>query len=397
MPLHRKRWLVAAILAVGLPWFFAAAAGAATITLETRKVAGAKPTDTILAHKLRLTGMIETGDAEKLRAILSKLPVPAPGTPEGPLTTIELSSLGGSLTEAFEIGALFRKFKVVAVVRSKDICLSSCAMAFLGGNAFRLPSVYPTECNLEIGGKVGFHNFSLNRNGLREVTSEDPVASRLQGFADARGGAAQLVRYAADLGLPPTFVSGLIGRPVEDFLFIETVGQFLSLRVCPIGLNRPTTALEAQAINICSHSTGGSDAPVVPLVARSIPTPQAKRYLLERVQEAMQLSKAKGRLADQLASGAVMRVNEEIDRLYDDLRAAGVALPEILGPVFEIGRNRAGAHEVVCYVSLSPDQPDVYDVVIQGPKGLSDSVRPPPENSRRLFLFESDQVINRRP
>jgi len=68
----------------------------------------------------------------------------------------------------------------------------------------------------------------------------------------------------------------------------------------------------------------------------------------------------------------------------------------MLGPVFEIGRDRAGAHEVVCYVSLSADKPDLYDVVIKGPRGLSESVRQPPENSRRLFLFDSDAVVNPR-
>lgn len=391
-----RRSVIAAVAAALVPWLCLGPICAATITLDTKTVAGSKPSQTMLVHKLRLTGMIETGDADKLREILTKLPVSAAGIAEGPLVTIELSSLGGSLTEAFELGTLFRKFKLVAVVRKKDICLSACALAFLGGNAYRLPAIYPADCNLEIGGKVGFHNFSLNRNGLREVTANDPVASRLQGFADARGGAAQLVKYAGEMGLPPTFVSALIGRPVEDFQFIETAGQFVSLHVCPIGLNRPSIALEAQAINICGNSMVGSDSSTG-LLARSIPAPQARRYMLERVQENMQLSKAKGRLADQLSSGAVMRVNDEIDRLYDDLRAAGVALPEILDLLVEVGRSRAGGYEVACYVSLASDKPDTYDVVVQGPKGLSDSVRQPPENSRRLFLFNQGDVINPRP
>jgi hypothetical protein len=108
----------------------------------------------------------------------------------------------------------------------------------------------------------------------------------------------------------------------------------------------------------------------------------------------MQSSKAKGRLADQLASGAVMRVKEEIDRLYDDLRAAGLALPDIVGPTFEVGRHQKDGYEPVCYVSLSSDKPDEYDVVVQGPRGLSDPARPPPENSRRLFLFDQSDVVN---
>ncbi|MDI1264936.1 MAG: hypothetical protein PS018_16920, partial [bacterium] len=182
------RSVVVAWLAVGLG-LFSSAGEAADIAINARTPpsALARPGE---LPTLRLTGRLETGDADKLRAILAKLPVPTGANAENPVAIIELSSIGGSLTEGFEIGTLLRKFKVIAVVRKKDLCLSSCALAFLGGNVFHKPSTYPNDCNLEIGGKVAFHNFSLNRNGLREVTPDDPVASRLQGFADARGGAA---------------------------------------------------------------------------------------------------------------------------------------------------------------------------------------------------------------
>jgi hypothetical protein len=392
------RWRsLLAILAATTPWLCPPPGSAATITLGPPTRAGSEPGRPWAMQTLRLTGMIVTGDADQLRQILTKLPVSVTAKSAGPTTIIELSSMGGSLTEGFEMGELFRKFNVIAVVRQHDFCLSSCALAFLAGNMHHLPSSYPTECNIEIGGKVAFHNFWLNRAGLQEVTSVDPVASRLQGFADARGGAALLIKYVGEMGLAPNFVASIMGRPVEDFLYIETVAQFLSYHVCPIGLNRPAIGLEAQAGNICNNSTVGSGA-ASPLQVTLIPALQAKRYLLERVQENMQSSsKSKGRLAAQLASGAVMRVKDEIDRLYEDLRGAGVALPEIVGPTFDVGRIRAGAYEAVCYVSLSPDAPDIYDVVVQGPKGLSEPLRLPPENCRRLFLFDQKEIVNPRP
>ncbi len=382
-------------LAVALVGLCPSIGQAADIAVNARTATGAlvRPGD---LPTLRLTGRLETGDAEKLRAILTKLAVPAPANAENPVAIIELSSIGGSLTEGFEIGTLLRKFKVIAVVRKKDLCLSSCALAFLGGNVFRVPSIYPNDCNLEIGGKVAFHNFSLNRNGLREVTSDDPVASRLQGFSDARGGAAELIKYAGEMGLPANFISSIIGRPVEDFQYIESIKQFLSFRICPIGVSRPAIDLPAQANNVCNHSIGWRESPAA-LEAKVIPMPQVKQYMLERVQENMNAAKAKGRLAAQLGDGAVMRVKVEIDKLYDDLRAAGVALPSILGPTFEVGRRRDGGYEIVCYVSLSPENPDAFDVVVQGPKGLSEPVRLPPENARRLFLFDQSDMINPRP
>jgi hypothetical protein len=278
-------------------------------------------------------------------------------------------------------------------VRQRDLCISSCALAFLAGNMHSPSPLYPAECNLEIGGVVAFHSFFLNRNGLRESTSVDPVESRLQGFTDARGGAAMLAKYAGDLGLPPSFVATLIGRPVDQFLYIETVGQFLSFHVCPIGIDRPAVPIAMQAGNICRNSMAGP-IPLDQLVVTAIPAPETKLYLLQRVQQNMQSSKSKGRLAAQLASGAVMRVKDEIDRLYDDLRAAGVALPDIVGPTFEVGFKVSGNYEAMCYVSLSSDDPDKYDIALQGPRGIAEPTRLPPENSRRLFLFDRDEVIN---
>lgn len=345
------------------------------------------------AFRLRMTGMIEPGDGDRLGDILGRQAAAAPGRPNDILGTIELSSMGGNLADGFQIGMLLRKYNMIAVVRRSDLCMSSCALAFLGGNVHHVEPDHRPECNLEIGGKVAFHNFFLNRNGLRETTSSDPVESRLQGFTDARGGAAMLIKYVGDLGLPPNFVASMMGRPVEEFQYIETVGQFLSFRVCPIGIDRPQIPIDMQAINICNNSMGGAE----PRVATSIPQAQARRYMLQRILENMQSSKAKGRLAAQLTSRAVMRVEEESDRLYDDLRAAGVALPDIVGPTFEIGKKVAGAYEVSCYVSLSPDDPDNYDVVVQGPRGLAEPPKLPPQNSRRLFLFDRNAVINPRP
>jgi hypothetical protein len=355
-------------------------------TMPTQPGAAAMPT-------LRVTGMIEPGDADKLGEALRRIGATKPSKSGAPVATVELSSMGGSLPDGFEIGMLFRKLGVMAVVRQRDLCMSSCALAFLGGNVHSPSPASPAECNLEIGGTVAFHNFFLNGNGLRESTVVDPVESRLQGFTDARGGAAMLAKYAGDLGLPPNFVANLIGRPVDQFLYIETVGQFLSFHVCPIGIGRPAIPIDMQARNICNNSIGVSGHAEA-LIATAMPLAQAKLNLLQRLQENMQSSKTRGRLAAQLANGSVMRVKEEIDRLYEDLRAAGVALPDIVGPTFEIGSKASGTYETICYVSLSSDDPDVYDVAILGPRGFAEPRRLPPESCRRLFLFDRDDVIN---
>lgn len=396
-------WKLAAFVVLGAYWIASIAipAEASAATIKSVPPAGA-PTGSYArtqgteAPTLRLTGMIETGDAERLREILVRLQASAPAKANAPLATIELSSLGGSLPEGIKIGQLLRSYRVVAVVRKQDLCLSACALALLGGTAVRAAASYPHDCNVEVGGKVAFHNFFLDRSDLRQQTHEDPVASRLQGFADARGGAAMLIRYAADLGLPPTFVANLMARPVEEYQYLETIGEFLELNLCPIGLERPALPMSHQAANLCNNSLP-VPVPVSSMIVGPIAGPQVRQYMLERVQDGLNAAKAKGRLADQLATWSVMRTREEVDKLYDDLRAAGVALPEIVGPTFEVAVNQGGRYRAACYVSLSPTDPDRYDVVLQGPRSLADAARLPPANARRLFLYDRRDVANQRP
>lgn len=345
---------------------------------------------------LRLTGMIEAGDAERLRDLLVKLQTSSPPKPGMPLATIELSSLGGNLSEGVQLGMLLRSFKVVAVVRRQDVCLSACALALLGGNTVRTAAAYPADCNVEIGSKVAFHNFFLDRAELRDMTADDPVASRLQGFADARGGAAMLIRYAADMGLPPAFVANLMARPVEEFQYVETIGEFLALNLCPLGLDRPALPMSHQAVNVCNNSLA-TPAPLSSFIVGPITAPLVRRYMLERVQDGMNAARTKGKLADQFATWSVMRTGEEVDKLYEDLRAAGVALPELVGPTFEVSLNQAGRVRAACYVSLSATDPDKYEVVLQGERGLAEAVRKPPANARRMFLFDRLAVANQRP
>jgi hypothetical protein len=85
------------------------------------------------------------------------------------------------------------------------------------------------------------------------------VASRLQGFADARGGAAMLIQATPPTwGCPPSFVANLMARPVEEFQYVETIGEFLALKLCPVGLERPALPMSHQAANICNNSLAAS-------------------------------------------------------------------------------------------------------------------------------------------
>ncbi len=121
---------------------------------------------------------------------------------------------------------------------------------------------------------------------------------------------------------------------------------------------------------------------------------EAKRQLLEHLRRNIESLGLKGALATQLGTSARSPYDRVVDALYDDLRAAGVPLPEIVGPTFEVLGYAAGAYEMQCHVSYSLRDPDRYDVAIQGPTGLSRAFKFAPQQCGRLFLFDRNDVIN---
>lgn len=378
-------------------WLCAFAAQAVTIFVDGQPGPDPAQNGSEPARVIRLTGMFEPGDSDALRRILVSLDRRPRRTPDAPLATIELSSSGGDLIEGLKTGYLFSEFDVATVVRKGDLCLSACALAFLGGTSSHTPPARSPSCSLEIGGTLGFHNFAASTDALRrKIGSDDGLTSERQGFHMARAGAALLMQYAADMGIDQGFAAQLLSRASESFDYLTTARAFLALRVCPIGLGRPRISLADQATNICNHSMGWL-SPVTSLQTSSMTGRQARLHLLEYIQSNMQSFNVRGALADQLASYPVMRVERGVENLYADLRAAGVPLPEIVGPVFEVSGYQIGIYSLACVVSLSPNDPDRYDVAIKGPKGMARAYHSAPDGCRRLFLYDREAVINPRP
>ena len=177
-----------------------AAADAANVIYRT-DAAAAQPqrldgAGSLTSRQIRLTGPIVEGDSAHLREMLSELR--ATTQVDGrPLATIEFNSNGGDVYEGLNIGYLLREFDVASLVRSGDVCLSACALAFLGGTAGNQPPNQRPDRRIEIGATVGFHSFFINPDspGLQSVaTSREGM---IVGFDLARDGSALLVRYAA--------------------------------------------------------------------------------------------------------------------------------------------------------------------------------------------------------
>ncbi len=339
---------------------------------------------------IRLTGPLRHGDADAMKGLLADLTAPSEGKS---IALVELSSLGGDLTEGLKLGYLFRDLRVATVVRRGDVCFSACALAFVGGTAAQKGRERIAAQQLEIGGKVAFHSFYLNAASGEAPTLDDPVRSRRQGFAEAQAATALMVRYAADLGIDSRFLASVMVRPPEEMSYVVTASDFLALGVCPIGLGLPAKSLAEQAMAVCANSVGDTGR-VLPGGTEQLPPLHAKRQLLELVQENMATQKTTGVLFDQFASYSVMRVERSLDGLYADLRAVGVRLPELVGPVFRVSGQRRNGEPMQCFVSLSTQEPDRYSVSILERAEWVAPDRSAPRNCRGLFRHDADSVIN---
>ena len=54
----------------------------------------------------------------------------------------------------------------------------------------------------------------------------------------------------------------------------------------------------------------------------------------------------------------------------------------------------AGDYSLQCHVSFSRDNPDRFNVVLQGPDGAMKPLQTPPPACPGLFLYDRDDVIN---
>ena len=164
-----------------------------------------------------LSGLIEPGDVDRLRAIL-----PGDGTDAGYATmrvTLCLNSPGGSFPEGLAIARYLRQTGIGTHVAAGDECLSACALAFLGGTTLWFEDelfAYATR-NLHPLARLGFHaprlDLAPGQYNEREVT---------RAFGLALEATTEIFHRRGELGISEDFALDFLARGGEDFLMIDT-------------------------------------------------------------------------------------------------------------------------------------------------------------------------------
>lgn len=381
------RPLLVRVLLVSFFLLKGADASALTITTAMRALPGAPAT------VIRLTGMFEKGDAAELRKTLVRLKSVKETPGDLPFTTAELSSQGGDVFEGVKVGYFFREFGIATVVRKSDLCLSACAFAFLGGTMAALPVDAVPSRTIEAGGQLGFHNVWLNYGGLRNSPADDRVATT-EGFNLALGGSSTIIRYATDMGIDPRFISRMLGRPADQFEYVDTVREFLSLQICLMEATLPAMTIEQQAANLCNNATR-SATPVAAPIGPGMNASEARLLLLRQIEATISAARASERLASHLRATVETRNDALISEIYAGFKAAGLPLPELNAVVYEIQGVSANP-PASCIASLSPAEPDRYDVALRGPKGMMHARYSAPQGCRWLFRHDANEIVNPR-
>lgn len=363
---------------------------AMTVTIEQRAPMRAGSASVRALPTIRMTGMIERGDADALRRALEKVKAATVIGPDGTLATVELSSGGGDVFEGIALGYVLREFAAGTLVRASDVCFSACALAFLGGSALPTAGVPGPWRDIEPGGQVGFHNVWLNQLGLQNSVRAEPSTAAVAGFDIARAGASRIVRYLSDMGVDGGFVARLLGRPIDQFDYIATAGSFVELQTC---LTRPvavTARIEQQAHNICSNAIGPAARSGR---VRAVTVHAARLALLREVERQVMHSTANSRFIDRFRAVVAAGDEPALSGLYENLRAVGLPLPDLFGTIYDVTPMPASLN-LSCTVSLPGDHPDGYDLVVVGPNGLSAPPRAAPERCRWLARHAPADTIN---
>lgn len=177
--------------------------------------------DDVFHCKVLMEGIIEKGDAEKLKQIIfdqqiKTYPAPNNGHPD----RICLNSPGGNLLEAIEMAEIYEGNGGTAV-RMGDRCESACAILFMSGSFQGEDGFFMgTDRVIHPLAKLGFHAPSLKVEDGNYAKNSVEKAYKI-----ALAGASELNRLSSKIDIPTTLLTEMLKTPSDQMLYIEKVWQ----------------------------------------------------------------------------------------------------------------------------------------------------------------------------
>lgn len=152
---------------------------------------------------LRISGVIETGDADRFADWLS--------TTSLAFDRVALHSPGGSVTDALEIGRVLRGMDVATLVQPSEICLSACPYLLAAG----------TVRSVGEGAYVGVHQHYFDEN---------TVLPAFLAVEDIQRGQGLVLEYLIEMDIDPRLMRHALVTPPER-IYILTPEELLDYRM----------------------------------------------------------------------------------------------------------------------------------------------------------------------
>jgi hypothetical protein len=173
-------------------------------TAELRRIKVGVPDVEVFYYQ----GAVTNGDALRLQSEIAKL---APNK----RVAILLNSGGGVYEEGKALGRLFYNAKISTfVLGNGGLCLSSCAMAFLGGRD--LVTGEPLRAIIQ-GGSLGFHQFIKVLPPEQKFTKADLEKA----VGEVQRAVFDDLKYLKEINQDPRSYRRNISEPAESMLYIR--------------------------------------------------------------------------------------------------------------------------------------------------------------------------------
>jgi len=218
---------------------------------------------------LRVEGRIEAGDADKLGAMLRE-EKPDWNVDMFKDIVVSFDSDGGDFYEGLAMADAISGLAATTFVGPGDRCLSSCAIAFLGGSAIVMRGIpsWPSRY-LHVEGLLGFHApFSEIPQAIQippgTALTEDLTQQMAQSFyGQAQAAINEIAGRMSAWQISPDFVFNMLTkgsyggdtRPVEDrFVLVDSyiAATQIKTKVLASALDYPAEITGAGASAVCS-------------------------------------------------------------------------------------------------------------------------------------------------
>jgi hypothetical protein len=177
--------------------------------------------DPVMGCFATLTGVISNGDAAQVDQLIKARPKDPYAIEPAHGSRVCLNSEGGSLAEGIKLSRLFNERGIGTAIARGHVCLSACALAFMGGNHFTESDIgdLPNRI-LHPLGRLGFHSPSLqvDAGSYDEATVTKAYDVALKSVSAVLEMAARN-RFALSLSVQ------MLATSASDMFDVTTVGQ----------------------------------------------------------------------------------------------------------------------------------------------------------------------------